>query len=407
MADDFVQVAPNSTGAKIDNSSLVVGANTVMRQRTTLGSNNSPTTFAAIFPAGRLQVSEEPTQLFYDPFDGGLIDASARWSVANAGGGVAAAIVGSALTLGTGTTANGYSSITSQNTFGYPSPSWLGTSAAIQIENPVIANSYRFFGFGTSPGTPTAAAPLTDAVGFEVATDGKMYAVMYQNGTRLVIQDLSAATGNAKQPTDGAYHRWILYCRIDRIYWCIDSIEVPVAFTTFTIPNSQLLPIKSLAIAGATPPASSAVLTNAGWSVWDTGRNNTQLSDGAFPHRKATVKAASTAALATDTAIVVAPHPSSVGVVKQAVAPTSALTTATVTTSSTSILAANANRRGASVYVESGSTLHLALSGSASLTAYTVQVAVGNYYEVPANYSGALFGIAATGSAVCRVTEFT
>jgi hypothetical protein len=34
MADAVVQVAPDSTGAKIDNESLTVGANTVMRQRT-------------------------------------------------------------------------------------------------------------------------------------------------------------------------------------------------------------------------------------------------------------------------------------------------------------------------------------------------------------------------------------
>lgn len=310
MADDFVQLGADGTGKKVDASSLVIGANTVERQRVALGSNLSGTGFAGVLPMGRLQISDEPSQLFYDPFDGGVIDTTTRWTSANAGGGVAPSAATGLLTVGTGTTANGYSSLTSIPTFGYPSPSWLGTSAAVQFEASPIANSYRFFGFGTSPGTPTAAAPLTDAIGFEIATTGKMFAVMYNAGVRTVIQDMSAATGNATQPTDGAYHRWVLFCRIDRIYWCIDTIEVPVATSNFNIPNSQILPIKMLAIAGSTAPASSAVLSNGGWSVWDTGRNNVQISDGTYPYRKLTVKPASTAPVATDTAIVMALHPS-------------------------------------------------------------------------------------------------
>lgn len=37
MADGYVQVAPDSTGKKIDNSELTVGSNTVERQRVVLG----------------------------------------------------------------------------------------------------------------------------------------------------------------------------------------------------------------------------------------------------------------------------------------------------------------------------------------------------------------------------------
>lgn len=37
MSDSFVQVAPDSTGKKIDTSQLVDGANTVERQRVVLG----------------------------------------------------------------------------------------------------------------------------------------------------------------------------------------------------------------------------------------------------------------------------------------------------------------------------------------------------------------------------------
>lgn len=37
MADDFVEVAPDSTGKKIDNTTVVTGAGSVYRQRTSLG----------------------------------------------------------------------------------------------------------------------------------------------------------------------------------------------------------------------------------------------------------------------------------------------------------------------------------------------------------------------------------
>lgn len=91
------------------------------------------------------------------------------------------------------------------------------------------------------------------------------------------------------------------------------------------------------------------------------------------------------------------------------------ITTATVTTSDTSVIAANTARLGLTVYNESGSTCYLAVSvTAASVTAYTVQIPVGGYYELPSPpgtkvYSGALRGIVASGaaSAVLRVTELT
>jgi hypothetical protein len=79
----------------------------------------------------------------------------------------------------------------------------------------------------------------------------------------------------------------------------------------------------------------------------------------------------------------------------------------TLTTTTAVVLAANTARRGATVYVESGATLYLALGTTASLTAYTVQIAVGGYYEVPFGYTGALWGITSVGTAVVRVTELT
>lgn len=72
----------------------------------------------------------------------------------------------------------------------------------------------------------------------------------------------------------------------------------------------------------------------------------------------------------------------------------------------TLILASNAARQGATVFNDSTAILYLALGTvAASFTSYTVQIAAGGYYEVPAKYSGEIRGIwdSATGNA--RVTE--
>lgn len=80
---------------------------------------------------------------------------------------------------------------------------------------------------------------------------------------------------------------------------------------------------------------------------------------------------------------------------------------ASVTITVATVLAANTARYGAAVYNESGAICYLKLGATATLTSYTVQVAIGGYYEVPYGYTGILTGITLAGTAVLRVTEFT
>lgn len=93
-------------------------------------------------------------------------------------------------------------------------------------------------------------------------------------------------------------------------------------------------------------------------------------------------------------------------------------TTGTITSvndaaSSTTILAANTSRKGATVYNDSTVVLYLALSDTtASATVHTVQIAAGGYYELPATeggvYTGKIVGIwASDASGAARITEFT
>lgn len=75
---------------------------------------------------------------------------------------------------------------------------------------------------------------------------------------------------------------------------------------------------------------------------------------------------------------------------------------------STTILASNAARLGATVYNDSTVALYLKFGSSASTTSFTVKLAADQYYEVPFGYTGILTGIWASDAAgAARVTELT
>jgi len=78
-----------------------------------------------------------------------------------------------------------------------------------------------------------------------------------------------------------------------------------------------------------------------------------------------------------------------------------------VTTVSTSILAANVNRLGATIYNEGPDICYVKLGAIASLTSYSLQIVVGGYYEIPFAYTGAIDGITLIGTAQQRVTELS
>lgn len=90
-----------------------------------------------------------------------------------------------------------------------------------------------------------------------------------------------------------------------------------------------------------------------------------------------------------------------------------AITSVSDTNADTTILAANANRKGASIFNDSTALLYLALANvTASATAYSVQVPPGGYFELPicdgGVYTGIIKGIWASDAAgAARVTEWT
>lgn len=121
----------------------------------------------------------------------------------------------------------------------------------------------------------------------------------------------------------------------------------------------------------------------------------------------AEVKAASTAAVATDKALVVAVSPNNIIPVKQT---SSTATTSSIAASisSVTLLAANVSRRGATIFNDSNRILYVRLGSTASTTNYTVQLGTDAYYEVPYGYTGEINGIWVAGSSGnARITELS
>jgi hypothetical protein len=74
---------------------------------------------------------------------------------------------------------------------------------------------------------------------------------------------------------------------------------------------------------------------------------------------------------------------------------------------STTILAANANRRDAKIYNSSTARLYLAFSATATVTAFTILLEAGGTYEMTIIYTGLISGIWAAANGSALVTELT
>lgn len=78
----------------------------------------------------------------------------------------------------------------------------------------------------------------------------------------------------------------------------------------------------------------------------------------------------------------------------------------------TLLLAANANRKGATVFNDdtatTGATLNVSLgTTAASATVYTVRLVAQAYYELPFGFTGQVRGFASAATGNARITELT
>lgn len=252
--------------------------------------------------------TNEASSLFYDPFDGVVIDTANRWNAAvvsgtggprgrrwcrSAGGWSRAAVTqaNGSLTLAGGALINSYAYVNSRPTFNAQIPGFLQVSFLLRLESGTAAalntNAHRFWGIGTANAAPTAAAPLINAAGFEVGTDGKMYAVVWSNSVRTAVDLSSTGTGVAAStmPSDGAAHRYLLHYRTDRVFFFIDGIQVATAVVS---PEVQTLPVRHSWVNGSAIVGTMTYQVM-GSVVADTARNAAAVADATFGWRKAWV----------------------------------------------------------------------------------------------------------------------
>lgn len=193
--------------------------------------------------------------------------------------------------------------------------------------------------------------------------------------------------------------------------------SVTTAAPTYTTGNINPL---SLTTAGAlrtdssatTQPVSGTVTSNIGTTnglaldaTLTGGTQRTKITDGTT---NAAVKAASTAAVAADPALVVAISPNNTLSVITDKSTTGTITSVAGAITNTSVLASNAARVSATVYNATNKTMYLALGASASTSAYTIQIFQGSYWELPVSYTGAISAVWASGvSGSALVTELS
>jgi hypothetical protein len=158
---------------------------------------------------------------------------------------------------------------------------------------------------------------------------------------------------------------------------------------------------------GATQPVSGTVTANAG-----TG--NFTVVQSTASNLNATVQGTTAAGSGSATNLVTVqgnasgtpiPVTGSVVVDKSS---TGTITNPTGSTSSFTVLAANSNRIGFSIYNGTNKVLYIAMAATATTSAYTLQVAIGGFYESNITYTGIITGIFATNpTGPIGVTEYS
>jgi hypothetical protein len=245
--------------------------------------------YASVSAFGSLEVSIDPLSPFGDTFEGSIIDATNRWTVA---GTVPPTQAAGLLSCNPGTGANATSVLVSQPLFTAFSAIVAGATITFESGTTALGN-HRFFGLGTTPsGTGTAAAPLQDAIGFEIDTAGALRASVYAAGARVFTQALTMST-------DGLPHRYIVVVRGDIAFWYKDTFDIPLAFTQLGT-AAQTLPLRIASLNSASVTGTPTFVV-AGAGMFDQSRAAQGLSDGTYPWRKATVDASGNLAVKTST----------------------------------------------------------------------------------------------------------
>jgi hypothetical protein len=293
-AMQLMNVADGVTGQTATVSASAMNVNT-FNQTAVQAASGDPSYQAQGTPYNTLKISGEPSTLFYDGFDAGIIDTTNRWLIPS--GAVSPSSSAGQLSVNPGTTAGAFSSLQSQYAFNLPANAYLVSVFVGTIDTTAVTGNYRFWGQGTAPTTPTTTTAITNGIGFEIDTTGSLNAVIYASGNNVFKAALT-------YPSSGQ-HRYAVYFKGSHSYWFIDNTNVYVAQASLIQPYVQTLPLSIINVNSSSSP-NADIFQFSAVDLADTAHNNGTLSDGLYPWKRATVSsigtftpAASAASLAT------------------------------------------------------------------------------------------------------------
>ncbi len=240
--------------------------------------------YATVNVFGSQNVSIDPSIWFGDTFEGSVVDVTNRWTSA---GTVPPTQATGLLSVNPGSTANATSVLSTQPTFPALTSAVAATTITFESGTTALGN-HRFFGFGTASGVGTAAAPLQDAIGFEVDVSGVLRASVYASGSRVFTQSLTMST-------DGLPHRYVVIVRGDIAFWFKDTFDIPLASSSLGT-AAQTLPMRYASLNSASVTGTPTLVAT-GAVVIDQARNAQGIADGTYPWRRALVDASGNIAI--------------------------------------------------------------------------------------------------------------
>ena len=269
--------------------------------RTSVTGSNG--TEAGVTTYGYLRVTNEPSSWFTEPFD--TLDTTNRWTTKLATG--TAAVANGVLAINSSTTASAYGGLSTQPTFTPNGLNFVALGCTLIIPTWTQGNTKRFWGWGSVPTTPTTAVPVTNGCGFEIDDAGNFLAVVYETNVQT-----RAININEKKVADGQPFYTAIARRADRIDFYVNDTLTPAATILIPTLDVSTLPAYLIAVNGAVAPAAAATMNVTAFGVADTGQNAQSIKDPTNPFWAAAVTKPSTAVAATQSALAVAIHPTSV-----------------------------------------------------------------------------------------------
>lgn len=252
------------------------------------------------FPDGSMSIDTGSHNIFIDTFD---TNANSSWGLA---GTVTPTWVAGTETLPLPTTLSATSYMQSPTNVAATlfSGSYVKATFLILHEATATTNNARFWGIGTWAGSPTAAAPVTNGVGFELdPTTGGLLGVAFSAGTRTQTVTLT-------RQADAAYHRYSIYFRQSKAFFEIDGTVVgSIAYPNLAQSQSLKILIGSFNATSAASQATTFSISSA--SLADTAQNAVALMSGdpLTGYNRATIKPGNSGAATGDTSLVVTLNP--------------------------------------------------------------------------------------------------